>query len=122
MRRVTTNRKRGEASIGLIIGIALAIVATIAAFKIIPLHIRGNEVLDAMNETANFGSLKPVDKLQYDVFSKAQDAGAPITFEQVKVYKRGQNIIIELKYNQTVDIFGYKYVYNFDHTVEKPIF
>ncbi len=122
MRRVTKNRQRGETSFGLIIGIALAIVATVAAFKIIPLHIRGNEVLDAMNETANFGSLKQVDKLQWDVFSKAQDAGAPITLDQIKVYKRGQNIVIEAKYTQSADVFGYKYVYNFDRTVEKPVF
>lgn len=122
MRMVTRNRERGETSFGLIIGIALAIVATVAAFKIIPLHIHGNDVLDAMQEASNFGSLKATEKLQYDVFTRAQEAGVPLTLEQIKVYKRGTYIVIEAKYTQTTDVFGYKYVYNFDKTVEKPVF
>ncbi len=113
---------RGEGAFKAIIGIAILVVAVIAAVKIIPLHVHGGEVLDAMNEQANFGSLKPFDKIQYEVFRRAQESDVPLTLGDIKVYKNGNNIIIEAKYNQSVDVLGYKYVYRFDNKVEKPTF
>ena len=75
-----------------------------------------------MNEAANFGGLKPMDKLREDIYLQgagsqgaAPDAGHPV--ERADTY-----IVISARYQQTADIFGYKYVYSFDKKVEKPIF
>ena len=119
MRRAAT---RGEGAFGLIVGLIVLFVAAVALVRIVPLHIHGNEVLDAMNEAANFGGLKPPEKLRYDVFLKAQDARVPLKLEQILIERNGSYIAISLKYEQTADVFGYHYVYSFDKRVEKPVF
>ena len=70
MRAEARRWQRGEGMFGLLIGLAVLFVVVTAGIKIIPLHIHGAEMLDAMNETANFGGLKPLEKLQDELFSR----------------------------------------------------
>jgi hypothetical protein len=119
MRRV---EDRGEGAFGLIVGLAVLFVVAVACVRIVPLHIHGNEVLDAMNEAANFGGLKGLEKLQLDIYIKAQEAKVPLQMQDIRVEKSGTYIVISARYKQTADIFGYKYVYTFDKKVEKPVF
>ena len=116
------NRVRGEGAFGTIIGLAILIVVGIALVKIVPIHYAGNKVEDAMNEQANFGGMKPLDKIAYDVFVVAQDAKTPLLLQDVKVSRQGSEVIIEAKYTQTVKVLGYQYTYVFDRTVRKPVF
>ena len=121
MRRRT--RTRGEGAFGLVVGLAVLFVVVVALFKIVPLHIQGNEILDAMSEAANFGGLKPVDKLRQDIYFKAQEARVPLQMQDITRRARaGPTSSSRPGTRQTVDIFGYKYVYNFDRKVEKPVF
>jgi hypothetical protein len=113
---------RGEGMFGLLIGLAVLFVVVTAGIKIVPLHIRGAEMLDAMNETANFGGLKPPEKLQYELFSRAEDVRVPVTLQNISVLRNGPYIVVQVKYEESVDVFGYKYVYNFDKKVEKLVF
>lgn len=122
MRAGRNRGTRGEGAFGLIVGLAILIVGGMAAFKIVPLHIRGNEIADTMAEQANFGGMKPLDKIQYEVFRKAQEVGAPLPLQEIKVERRIGNIVIQAKYIQVVDILGYKYTYKFDRSVDKPVF
>ena len=62
------SHRRGEGAFGAIVSIVILIVAGIALVKIVPLHIAGNAVYDAMSEQANFGGLKTFDKLAYEVY------------------------------------------------------
>ena len=119
-----TGRKRirGEGAFGAIVGIAVAIVVAIALFKIIPLHIAGNRVYDSMNEQANFAGVKPLDKIQYEIFVAAQEAGTPLTIQDIKIRRHGSDVIIEAKYTKKTKVLGYEYVYAFDKTVQKPVF
>ncbi|MEO8585370.1 MAG: hypothetical protein ABI584_04360 [Acidobacteriota bacterium] len=122
MRHAVRTARRGEGAFGLVVGLAVLFVVVVACVRIVPLHIHGNEVLDAMNEAANFGGLKTLEKLQVDVYLRAQDAKVPLKIEAIRVEKSGAYIAISARYEQTVDIFGYKYVYRFDKRVEKPVF
>ncbi len=115
-------RNRGEGAFGLIVGLAVLFVVAVSLARIIPLHVHGNEVLDAMNEAANFGGLKTPEKLQLDIYLKAQDAKVPLQMQDIRVERNGTYITISARYKQTADIFGYKYVYDFDKKVEKPVF
>lgn len=115
-------RIRGEGAFGLVVGLAVLFVVVVALFKVVPLHIRGNEILDAMSEAANFGGLKSVERLQQDIYFKAQEARVPLQMQDIRVEKSGTYIVISARYQQTTDIFGYKYVYRFDKKVEKPVF
>ena len=122
MQRAATRSRRGEGAFGLIVGLAVLFVVVVACVRILPLHIRGNEMLDAMNEAANFGGLKGVDKLRMDIFLKAQDAKVPLKMDAIRIERSGTYITISAQYEQTADIFGYRYVYRFDKKVEKPVF
>lgn len=115
-------RVRGEGAFGTIVGIALVILVGIALFKVVPLHIAGNKVLDAMTEQANFAGVKTFDKIQYEIFVVAQEAGTPLPLQEIKVRKHGSDVIVEAKYTQSVKVLGYNYVYNFDRQVQKPVF
>jgi hypothetical protein len=122
MRRAATRSRRGEGAFGLIVGLGVLFLVIVACVRILPLHIHGNEILDAMNEAANFGGLKGPEKLQMDIYLKAQDAKVPLKMEAIRIERSGTYITISVQYEQTADIFGYKYVYRFDKKVEKPVF
>ena len=122
MRQAARGFRRGEGAFGLVVGLAVLFVVVVGCVRIVPLHIHGNEVLDAMNEAANFGGLKPLERLQNDIYLRAQGARVPLKMEAIRVERVGTYIAISAKYEQTADIFGYKYVYKFDKRVEKPVF
>ncbi|HQR44763.1 MAG TPA: hypothetical protein PLB02_03975 [Thermoanaerobaculia bacterium] len=122
MREQARRHQRGEGMFGLLVGLAVLFVAVTAGVKIIPLHIHGAEILDAMNEAANFGGLKPPEKLQQDILSRAEDARVPLKLQNITIVRNGPYIVVQVKYEETADIFGYKYVYNFDKKVEKLVF
>jgi hypothetical protein len=122
MRQGARGSLRGEGAFGLVVGLAVLFVVVVAGVRILPLHIHGNDVLDAMNEAANFGGLKGPEKLQMDIYMRAQGARVPLKLEAIRVERSGQYIAISVQYEQTADIFGYKYVYKFDKRVEKPVF
>jgi hypothetical protein len=122
MRRAATRSRRGEGAFGLIVGLGILFVVVVACVRILPLHIRGNEILDAMNEAANFGGLKAPEKLKMDIFLKAQDRKVPLKMDAIRIDRNGTYITISAQYEQSADIFGYKYVYKFDKKVEKPVF
>ena len=122
MKAIGREEIRGEGAFKAIIGIAILILVVMASIKIIPLHVHGGEVLDAMTEQANFGGVKSMDKIQYEVFRIAQEAGVPLQKDDIKVSRNGNLIIVQAKYDQSVEVLGYKYVYHFDNKVEKPTF
>ena len=116
------NRDRGEGAFGAIVGIVLVVLVGIALFKIVPLHIAGGKVQDAMSEQANFAGVKPLEKIQYEIFVTAQEAGTPLTLQDIKIRRHGQDVIVEAKYTQTVKVLGFNYTYGFDKTIQKPVF
>ncbi len=115
-------KTRGEGAFGTIVGIAVLVLVGYALVKIVPLHIAGNRVLDSMTEQANFAGVRSPDKLQYEIFVAAQEAGTPLTLQDIKITRRGSEVVVEAKYIQKVTVFGYQYTYAFDKTVTKPVF
>ena len=117
-------KARGEGALGLIVGLALLIAVSVVLFKIVPLHIHGNEMYDIMQEQANFASMKPLDKIQWEIFRKGEEVLPPnaLPLSEIKVVHKGQAVYVSAKYKEEVDVFGYHYVYNFDRSVEKPTF
>ena len=122
MRTGSLRHTRGAGAFGVIIGIVVLVAAVTSGIKIVPLYLHGNEIYDAMNEAANFGGLKPLDRLQADIYNRAQDAGVPLPLNEIHVDRNGPYIVISARYKQSVDLFGFKYVYNFDKKVEKLVF
>ena len=122
MRQAARESRRGEGAFGLVVGLAILFVVVVGLVKIVPLHVHGNEILDALSEAANFGGLKSPERLKMDVYLRAQDAKVPLKIEAILVERSGTYIAVSAKYEQTVDVFGYKYVYRFDKRVEKPVF
>ena len=115
-------RNRGEGALGLIFGLAILFVVAVGCFRIVPLHVHGREVLDAMEEAANFGGVKAPEKLQLDIYLKAQEAKVPLQMQDIHIEKSGAFIVITARYKQKVDVFGIPYTYEFDKKVEKPVF
>ena len=117
-----SSARRGEGAFGAIAGLGILVLVAIALFKVVPLHVEGNEVLDAMSEAANFASVKQDEKLRYDIYTRAQKAGAPVPLTEIKISRPGQAVKISVQYQKSVSVLGYDYVYKFDKTVEKQTF
>ena len=107
---------------GVLVALVVVFVGVTAGIKIVPLHIHGAEMVDAMNETANFGGLKPVEKLHDELYMKASEIHVPVRPQDVSVVRDGSYIVVQIRYQETVDVFSYKYVYNFDKKIEKLVF
>ncbi len=122
MRERTGWRERGEGMFGVLVALVVVFVAVTAGIKIIPLHIHGAEMLDAMNETANFGGLKPIEKLRDELYAKAQEIRVPVKPQDLTVVRNGGYIVVQVSYQETVDVFTYKYVYTFNKKIEKLVF
>ena len=102
MRRAVTRFRRGEGAFGLIVGLVVLFVVVVALVRVVPLHIHGNEVLDAMNEAANFGGLKPLEKLQIRHLPERAGREGAAQAGRIHVEKNGSYIVISAKYEQTV--------------------
>lgn len=120
MRRAT--RSRGEGAFGLIVGLAIFIIGGMALWKIVPLHFHGNVILDTMSENANFGNMRSPDKMKDAIMSKAAEVGVSLPKTDIVIERRENIIKISAKYNQVTEVFGMKYTYKFDNTIEKPVF
>ncbi len=121
MRRPAPRNQGGATLLGVVVGLAVLVIVAIAGVKIMTLYIHGGIILDAMNEAANFGELKAPEALQYDIFSRAQDARIPVALENVSVVRNGPYILIHVTYQESTDVFGYKYIYQFDKRIEKAV-
>jgi len=114
--------ERGEGMFGVLVALVVVFVGVTAGIKIVPLHIHGAEMVDAMNETANFGGLKPLERLHDELYMKAQEIRVPVKPQDITVQRDGGYIIVQVRYQETVDVFSYKYTYRFDKKIEKLVF
>ena len=101
--------------------ILLAIVVLVLA-KVVPVKMKTSQFYDAMEEQAQFGSIKGDKSIQSELFQKAQDLQLPIKKEDINVHRDGSNVYVECHYTITIQFPGYAYVWKEDPRVVRPLF
>lgn len=115
-------RELGEGNFGCLIGVILMLVAGVVAYKMIPVKVKAADMREAITNEARSAATHHDDAIEKAILRRASDLELPITEDNIKINRSNNNIKIEVHYTVPVDFPGYTYQWNFDQTVENPIF
>jgi hypothetical protein len=113
----------GTGRVGCVIWAALLGVAVLIAAKIVPVKIKTSTFYDAIQEQAQFGSIKGDAAIQAELWRKAQELQIPLKKEDIIVRRDVAYVYVEVHYVLNVDfpIYGV-YVWHEDDKVQRPLF
>jgi hypothetical protein len=112
----------GVGKLGCLVWIVVVGAIAYVAAQIIPVKMKTSEFYDAMQEQAQFGSIKGDKSIQQELFLKAQELKLPLKKEDISVVRDGSKITIEVHYQINLVFPGYTYVWNEDRVVTRPLF
>ena len=115
---------RGAANVWCIVWLVILGFVGYVLWKVVPVKIASSEFYDVMQEQASFGSIKDVKFIEFEILRKAQELQVPVTKDNLKITKARESITVEAHYEITIDFFNgvYKYLWNFDPVVVRPLF
>ena len=113
----------GTGRIGCAIWAALLAVGVLIAIKVVPVKMKTSTFYDAMQEQAQFGSIKGDGAIQADLFRKAQELQLPLKKEEIVVRRDMGYVYVEVHYQMPIEfpIYG-TYVWHEDDKVQRPLF
>jgi hypothetical protein len=113
----------GTGRVGCVIWAALLGIGVLIAAKIVPVKIKTSTFYDAMQEQAQFGSIKGDAAIQAELWRKAQELQIPLKKEDILVRRDVAYVYVEVHYVLNVDfpIYG-TYVWHEDDKVQRPLF
>lgn len=118
-------RRSGKINIGCILMAAALVVAGVAAYKIIPVRVRAAEVKEAVKRAAESAATNERFKNENvvaTILEAAHDNNLPVNERQIKIDRSTREVHVEVHYQVTADILGYKYVMHFDPYYDAPRF
>jgi hypothetical protein len=115
--------ERGEGKIGLLIALALLGAAIFVAVKIVPVRVNAYELKDFIQEEVRGASLRRDDKAIADrIMKKAKELEVPLERKNLKINRSNSEMMISARFEQTVDLKVYRYVFRFNETERAPLF
>ena len=113
----------GTGRVGCAIWMALLAITVFIALKVVPVKIKTSEFYDAMQEQAQFGSIKNDGAIQNELFRKAQELQLPLKKEEIVVRRDMGYVYVEVHYQLPIEfpIYG-TYVWRVDDKVSRPLF
>ena len=112
----------GAGRLGCLIWLLLLGAVVLVLSKVVPVKMRTSQFFDAMEEQAQFGSIKGDKSIQNELFQKAQDLQLPLKKEDILVHRDGSNVYVEAHYKITIEFPGYTYVWQENPKVIRPLF
>lgn len=117
-----SHRQRGEGQVGCLVGLVLLLVASLVAYKLIPIKVKAAEMRDVVTDEAKSAGQHSDARIRKEILAKAEDLNLPITEKNVKIERRNQAIKVEVTYTVPIEFPGYTYNWNLNHKAENPIF
>src|SRR5438067_13754382 len=113
----------GTGRVGCVIWLTVLAIGVFIAFKIVPVKIKTSTFYDAMQEQAQFGSIKGDGSIQAELYRKAQELQLPLKKEDIGVRRDMSYVYVEVHYQLPVEfpIYG-TYVWHEDDKVQRPLF
>jgi hypothetical protein len=114
--------ERGEGNLGCIFWVAVLGLAVLIGVKMVPVKLASSQLYDYMEEQAKWSATVPPDAIAKGIVGRAKDLELPVTKDDVKVERVGDNIRMHASYTVPVEFPGYTYMWHFEHTINRPIF
>lgn len=113
----------GSGRVGCFIWLALLAITVFVATKVVPVKMKTSEFYDAMQEQAQFGSIKGDAAIQAELYRKAQELQIPLKKDEIVVRRDMGYVYVEVHYQLPVEfpIYG-TYVWREDRKVSRPLF
>jgi type III secretion system FlhB-like substrate exporter len=114
--------ERGEGNLGCVLWVAVLVIAVLMAVKMIPVKIASSQLYDFMEEQAKFAANAAPAEIAKTIVNKAKELELPVSKDDVRVERVGDNIRMHAEYTVPIEFPGYTYMWHFDHQVNRPIF
>ena len=115
--------ERGEGNFGCILWLLVLGLATLIAWKAVPVKIQSSQLYDFMDEQAKFAAARtPPDDIAKAILKRAQELDIPIERGDIHVSRDGDRIFMEVEYTVPLEFPGYTYQWHFHQKLDRPIF
>ncbi|HEY0514770.1 MAG TPA: hypothetical protein VGH73_22920 [Thermoanaerobaculia bacterium] len=115
--------ERGEGNLGCILWMLALGLATLIAWKAIPVKIQSTELYDFMDEQAKFSAARtPPDQIAKAIIDRAHQLDIQMDKQDVRVERNGDRIFIDVEYTVPLEFPGYTYQWHFHQKLDRPIF
>lgn len=118
-------RRSGKINFGCIIMAAVLAVVGLAAYQIIPMRVRVAEIKEVVKKAAESAATDQKFKdehIRATILDAARLNNLLIKENQIMIQRTGSTVHVEVHYEQTADILGYKYVMKCDPFYDAPRF
>jgi hypothetical protein len=115
--------ERGEGNLGCILWLLALGLATLIAWKAVPVKVQSTQLYDYMDELAKFSAARtPPEQLEKMIIDRAKQLDIALEKKDVKVERNGDNIFMEIEYTVPLEFPGYTYQWHFHQKLDRPIF
>ena len=115
--------ERGEGNLGCVLWLLALGLATLIAWKAVPVKVQSTQLYDYMDELAKFSAARtPPDQLEKMIMDRARQLDIPLEKKDIRVERNGDNIFMEIEYTIPLDFPGYTYQWHFHQKLDRPIF
>lgn len=114
----------GKGNLGCILGLVILAVGVVVAFKVAPVKVAVAE-LEAFCERQAEGASLPRNSdeaIAGAILAKAKSLNLPLKGEDLKVWRDGTNVHVELKYRVVIELPFYTYNWDVKHNIERVLF
>jgi len=115
-------RPAGQGKIGCVIWVLAFAIASMVAYKMIPVKVKSAELYDFMVEQAKWAGNATDDALKKSIIAKGNELGLPIDEKGVQVAKTRDRVRMEAVYTVPVEFPGYTYYWQFHQMVDRNIY
>ena len=115
-------RQAGQGKIGCVLWILAAVIAGMAAYKMIPVKVKSAELYDFMVDQAKWAGNLTNDALEKNILAKAAELGLPLDEKGVQVLKDRDHVRMEAVYTVPIEFPGYTYQWQFHQLVDRNIY
>jgi hypothetical protein len=121
---MANRRETGAGNVGCVISLAVLVVGVLIAVRVVPTRIAVAELQDYCEKEAEQASLpRHTDQLITDlILIKAQQNNLPVAKEDIKVWRDGSMVHVEVKYRVVLDLLVYKYDWDVEHRIDRTLF
>jgi hypothetical protein len=115
--------ERGEGNLGCILWLLALGLATLIAWKAVPVKVQSTQLYDYMDELAKFSAARtPPEQLEKMIIDRAKQLDIALEKKDVNVERNGDNIFMEIEYTVPLEFPGYTYQWHFHQKLDRPIF
>jgi hypothetical protein len=119
----TRRFQRGDVPIGCLLGLVVALIATLIGIKVTPLVINVGELdkeISVLADRANRREYKD-PRILKDILQKAEALDLPVTKKNVTIKRTSKRIKITVEYDIPIEFPGYTYVWHKKHYHDRPL-